>query len=322
MAKKLFLGVDGGGTKTTAVVFDGDGKFVAKSVGESINYYSNGLYTARANMKKIIDDLALKTGTAIYEAAVIGMSALNDRATDEELSAFADGIIEADAILMDSDLYIALEALCCEGECGVVVSGTGSMVVRRKDNGEIRHSGGWGHILGDEGSGYCIGLEGIKSAIRAVEGYGEKTDLTNEVLSFFKIDNIYNLIDIFYTQGVPRQKIAAFAINVRIAAQHGDKVAYDILKTQAAELAKTAYSQFRKLADGAKIGLWGGMFENCELYRYMFDAALTENKALDVKLLDFTPEVGAIISAYKLKSNVINDSVLENLKNTYGYGAF
>ena len=317
MTKKLFLGVDGGGTKTTAVVFDGDGNFVAKSVGESINYYSNGLETARENMKKIIDSLAQKTGTSVFEAAVIGMSALNDRANDDELSAFADGIIEADAILMDSDLYIALEALCCDGECGVVVSGTGSMVVRRKENGEIRHSGGWGHILGDEGSGYQIGLEGIRSAIRAVERYGEKTDLTDEVLSYFGIDNIYDLIDIFYTQGVPRQKIAAFAINVRLAAQHGDKVAYNILKTQAAELAKTAYSQFRKLSDGAKIGLWGGMFENCELYRYMFDSALTENKPLDVKVLDFTPEVGAVISAYKLKFNNISDTIIEKLRNTY-----
>ena len=75
-----FLGIDGGGTKTTAVVFNEKGEFVCGACGESINYYSVGIESARLAMKNIIDNLNIKS----FRCAVIGMSALNERATAQE----------------------------------------------------------------------------------------------------------------------------------------------------------------------------------------------------------------------------------------------
>lgn len=167
MAKKrYFLGIDGGGSKTTAVVFDENGNFICRAVGESINYYSVGMGKARDAMTDIIGCLSEKH----FECAVIGMSALSERASKEETEHFCGGIIESNKIIMDSDLYVALEAMDENGECAVVISGTGSMAICRNNGGEINHAGGFGYILGDEGSGYSIGLSGIKSAIRAAEG--------------------------------------------------------------------------------------------------------------------------------------------------------
>ena len=169
--RKYFLGVDGGGSKTTAVVFDECGNFICKSCGESINYYSVGLENAKLAMKDIIDELSVRS----FDCAVIGMSALNERASAEETERFCSGIIESKKTIMDSDLFVALEAVDTDGECAAIISGTGSMAVYRDNSGIISHAGGWGYILGDEGSGYSIGLSGIKAAIRAAEKSAPET---------------------------------------------------------------------------------------------------------------------------------------------------
>ena len=82
--QKHFLGIDGGGSKTTAVVFNKKGEFLCKACGESINYYSVGIENARQAMKDIINSLSIKS----FDCAVIGMSALNGRATTEETERF------------------------------------------------------------------------------------------------------------------------------------------------------------------------------------------------------------------------------------------
>ena len=92
--KRYFLGVDGGGSKTTAAVFDDSGNFICRAVGESINYYSVGLENARKAMADLISRLSQKH----FECAVIGMSALAERATAEETERFCGGIIESDKI--------------------------------------------------------------------------------------------------------------------------------------------------------------------------------------------------------------------------------
>ena len=317
MERQLFLGVDGGGSKTTAVVFDETGNFVCSYVGESINYYSIGLDSARANMAQIVAEIGKTAGCESFRGAVIGMSALGEKATDEELEAFASGVIEADSIYMDSDLYIAMQALNARNECAVVISGTGSMVTARKADGEMIHAGGWGHILGDEGSGYCIGLDAIKAAIASYEGYGEKTELYEECLSFFEIDNIYDLIGLFYDKGVSRKKVAAFAVNVRVLAATDDKVSYEILESGAKKLSKTVLSLIKDFPKELPIGLWGGIFQHSQLYTGIFTQELEKEGFENVKLLSFTPEIGAVFAAYRFAGVEINEAVLENITNSY-----
>lgn len=319
MENRFFLGIDGGGSKTTAVVFDSDGVLAACAVGESINWYSIGLSAARANMSAVLLEIAQKSGVSAFEAAVIGMSALGERATDKELYDFANGVVEAKHIYMDSDLYIALQALNAQGECAVVISGTGSMAAVRTEGGAIIHAGGWGHILGDEGSGYCLGLDGIKAAIAASEGYGEKTALYGDCLAFFEIDNIYDLIDLYYVRGVSRKKTAAFARNVRSRAGEGDAAALGIMKTAAQSLAQTALSVLKSVKKDSPVGLWGGIFQNSPLYIELFKEGLAAEGFANVKLLDFTPEVGAVFAAYRLAGVDITENVLNNIKNSYSH---
>ncbi len=308
-----FLGVDGGGSKTTAVVFNENGEFVCCACGESINYYSVGLDSARLSMKNIIDNLSIKK----FRCAVIGMSALNERASAEETERFCSGIIDSDCIVMDSDLFVALEAMDINGECAAIISGTGSMAVCRNSDGSMSHTGGWGYILGDEGSGYSIGLAGIKAAIRAAENCAEETSLLSECLEYFSINNIYDLIDLYYEKKVSRKKTAAFARIVGKCCENGDKVSESILKNEAKQLSQTALGLLKTKSTDISIGLWGGVFQNNMFFRHKFTDIMTKNGFDNVKLIDFTPEIGAIFAGYKASGIEIVDIIKENIKITY-----
>ena len=309
--KKYYLGVDGGGSKTTAVVYDEKGNFICKAVGESINYYSVGIENARQAMADIISRLSQKS----FDCAVIGMSALNDRASDEETERFCGGIIESNKIIMDSDLFVALEAMNCEGECAFVISGTGSMAVCRGENGEISHAGGFGYIIGDEGSGYSIALGAIKTAIRAAENIVPPTALTEKCLAYFSAETVYDLIDIFYEKTVSRKNVAAFAKEVYACAENGDVTAHEILRNEAMLLSQTVMSLIKGKKSDLPVGLWGGIFQHNQIFRNYFCGFLNENGFNNVKLLDFTPEAGAILACYRIAGTKTVD-IVENIKNS------
>lgn len=310
---KFYLGVDGGGSKTTAVVFNEKGEFICKACGESINYYSVGIENARKAMSDIIESMPQKS----FDCAVIGMSALNERATHEETERFCGGIINSKKIIMDSDLYVALEAMDENGECAVVISGTGSMALHRNADGLIRHAGGWGYILGDEGSGYSIGLSGIKAAIRSYENCGEKSALIDECLRYFSTENIYDLIDLYYDKTVSRKVTAAFAKNVISLAEKGDKTAQLIVEAEAKLLSETVIS----LLDGSNkdipIGLWGGIFQHNKYFSDIFTNYLRKSSFQNIKLISFTPEVGAIFACIKSENSENLDIIKENISSTY-----
>ncbi len=305
---KYYLGIDGGGSKTTAVVFDKNGLFIKKAIGESINYYSVGLEAARKNMKNIIASLGLNC----YESVFIGMSALNERADCETTDRFANGIISGKKITMDSDLFVALEAMATEGECAVIISGTGSMAITRNADGSISHAGGWGYILGDEGSGYVIGLEGIKAAIRCAEG-GKKTELFSACLEHFGIKDIYELIDLYYDKGVERKTTAAFAKSV-FELSSTDQVAAEIIEAQATDLAETAKALIKN--PECKTGLWGGVFQHSKNFRQKF---IDKSGFTQISLLPLTPEQGAILAAMKESGLKITEEIVNNIKESYNY---
>lgn len=308
-----FLGVDGGGSKTTAVVFNEKGEFMCSACGESINYYSVGLDAARHAMKNIIDNLSIKK----FRCAVIGMSALNERATSDETEKFCSGIIDSESIIMDSDLFVALEAMDIDGECAAIISGTGSMAVCRNSDGNMSHTGGWGYILGDEGSGYSIGLGGIKAAIRAAENCAPETALLGECLNYFSINNIYDLIDLYYEKKVSRKTTAAFARLVSKCCESGDITAKNILECEAKQLSQTALGLLKDKSKDISIGLWGGVFQNNMFFRHEFTDIISNSGFGNVKLIDFTPEIGAIFAGYKNSGVEIVDIIKENIKMTY-----
>ena len=295
-----FLGIDGGGSKTTALLCDENKKTVAEYVGGGLNYNAIGFAAARENLKEVVDGV-LGGKDLPLTAAFLGLSALSEKADGALVERLCSGIIDCGMIGMHTDVYIALEAMETDGPAAAVICGTGSMAAGRDENGTILHTGGWGHLLGDEGSGYALSMEAIKAAIRGAEGSGPKTILTEEVLSFFGIADIGGLIDLFYDPPLPRDRIAAFAPWFFGAVRCYDRAAYDIMHAQAKSLAGTAAALLRQLPDGTDVGLWGGIFEHYSEFLSEFREELSALfPAAYISLLRQPPVYGAVLAAMKL----------------------
>ncbi len=311
---EYFLGIDGGGTRTVALCTDAEGTVLAKVSGDSINFYSEGMQRARENMQAIVRDIEALTGVSEYEGVFIGSSALSGRADEETLKAFSQGIFNAKNIVMDADLTAALLTMYDSHECVAVISGTGSMAALRTAQGEVKTAGGWGYILGDEGSAYAIAIDGIRAGIRGFEGSAEKTVLTDELVAFFNASDIYDLIGLFYDPPMERKKIADFARCVCSVAEY-DSVAKDILNIQADLLSKTVLALIKDRSEDIRIGLWGGVLLNSRIFRDALTQRLSEHGYKNICALPFPPEVGAVFGAVMASGNDVTESFMSKVSN-------
>lgn len=292
--RRFFLGLDGGGTKTTVLVGDEHENVVFRCVGDTINYCAVGMETARANMKAMLDTVFAQTGIRHFAGVCIGMSALFGRATQEETDAFCKGVFDAEKIIMDSDLYIALAATEQKGAAAVGICGTGSMTCGRKADGTILTKGGYGYLLGDEGSGFRIAQDGLFEAVRAAENSGEPTSLLQAALAFWNVENAPALIDVFYDPPLERNQIARFAPCVIKEAEKGDPIAVTVVQKQVSLFAHTAKALLKELPANIPFYVYGGIFEHNELFFNLFKNELPDREVL---LLTKTPAEGALWAA-------------------------
>lgn len=310
----LYLGIDGGGVKTTAIVANETGKILAKTVGKSIDYKTIGLTTARKNLKSVINDLTTKVGEFRFRCAFIGSSAISSRATVKETEGLTANIIDAEKIIMDSSIYAAMECMIGTGPCALVISGIDSMVAARNTKGKMSKAGGWGYLLGNEGSGYAIAMDAIRYAIRSSEGSEKPTKLLDEMLEFFDVYNPAELKEKFFDPVTERSKISAFAGRVFSCASAGDGKAIEIIANHARMLAGTTASLIKKFPPDTAIGLWGGVFVYNRRFRQEFSAAMyVHSPDYKIELLNYPAECGALFAAYKMDSIEINEELMKNI---------
>ena len=310
----LYLGVDGGGVKTTAIVANENGKVLAKTVGASIDYKTIGLASARQNLKNIIKELCEKTGESSFKYACIGSTALSTRASSKETEALVSNIIEADGIIMDSSIFTAMECMVDTGPCALVISGIDSMVAARNAKGKMTQAGGWGYLLGNEGSGYAIAMDAIRYVIRAYEGSEEPTRLYDDMIDYFNLYSPQDFRDKFFDPVTERGKISAFASRVFSCASAGDKVAAEIIAKHARLLAGTTKSLIKDFPADTVIGMWGGVFVNNRRFRNEFSAAMVSQSAdYHIELLNYPAECGALFAAYKMDNIAISEELMKNI---------
>lgn len=146
------------------------------------------------------------------------------------------------------------------GKAGIVViAGGGAVAYGRNDRGASIRIGGWGHILGDEGSGYWIGLEAVKAALKSRHGLIEKTDLAGEIMQNFGVDKETDFLRRVYSGSIDEDDFAALVPLVATLAQAGDGAANRILDEAAGHLAKMGAAIMEGLGT-LPIHLSGGVF--------------------------------------------------------------
>lgn len=295
---KYYLGIDGGGTRTTAAVSDEKGKILLKKAGKTINFYSVGTDKARANLDELVKQICTELGIDGFEAVFIGCSALDGEADSKTLQAICGGI-SAKNIAMNSDVYIALKSV--EGECPcIAICGTGSMAAGEDKDGNTVIAGGWGHIVGDEGSGYSIAVNALKKCCEICDE-GRVTPLLKKANEFFGIDDFRKAIDIIYSPDTTKDVLAGFASDVGMLCE-ADADAKDIVTNEAHAFAKTAITLLSKIKHCKTLGMYGGIFVHNTLFTQIFTQDINSvYPDIEAKLLTTPPEESALELARKLK---------------------
>ena len=240
------LGIDVGGTKTVCLLAGDNGAVIAEGREDGANLQRAG----ELALEKVLHSVMEKTleGTAVLPSAIcLGIAGV-DRAADEAVvRSIMKRIGYKARILVVNDALIALEA-GIGGEAGVViVSGTGSIAYGRNNRGEASRSGGWGSVLGDEGSGYWMGRRALQAVVRHADGRGRATSLTPHLLGHFGVSRAAALIRSVYHEDLPPRAIAALAKYVQHARDEGDAIASDILNRAADELVVAARAVVERL---------------------------------------------------------------------------
>ena len=307
MVKKVHIGVDGGGTKSAiAVALNGSEEPISSFVGESINYNFIGVEKAVDNLVKAIKSLPIDFDYEI-EKITIGDPSIDDitflPSTEQFKIKLAEKIgINKCNVNIKSDVFMALYGLT-KGEAGaIIISGTGSIAMALDSQGKTFVSGGWGRLCEDEGSGYYIAVNGIKSALRYYDGVGPKTELLDRLKTFFNVSNVREIINIFYGDGdFPR--VADFAKEVYLAAQNGDCEAISICYKAADYLSKYAESLINRAnLSNCSLGIYGSILTKNEIVKQRFINTVS-NKYSDIEIVvpDIKPEIAALIYNIKYK---------------------
>jgi N-acetylglucosamine kinase-like BadF-type ATPase len=200
--------------------------------------------------------------------------------------------------LIVNDALVALVAGAGDRPGVVIVAGTGSIAYGRDGRGQAARAGGWGYLLGDEGGGFWIGRAALSAVVRAFDGRGPTTMLSDFVLVAMQLTSPTQLIQAVYEHGLHRQAIAGIASVVQRAAAAGDAVSMEILSRAAGELvsaAATVTSRLGMRGDPFPTVLAGGIFRGIPLLATRVIEGLGDvAPRSEARVLDVEPAVGAV----------------------------
>ena len=230
----MYLAVDAGGTKTECVIADEE-RVLARVTGETVKIMAVGAPEATVRLRHLLEEASAVARVPLYlvTRACVGLAGISSEGVRDWAEASLGEMLTGDLILT-GDEEIALEAAFGTGAGVLVIAGTGSHVVGRCSNGSRMTAGGWGPMLGDEGSGHWIGLEGIRCGLRALDR-GLPSCLLREVYSLWGINGIGALVA--KANSRPRPDFAMLAEGVARCAAQGDALATSVLARAGEELA-------------------------------------------------------------------------------------
>src|SRR5436190_6278781 len=294
------LGIDAGGTKTVCLLADERGSIVSEGRGSGANLHTAGELAVEKVLHEAME--AAIGDRAITPAAIcLGIAGVDRDDEARTVRAIMRRIGYKSKVLVVNDALIGLVA-GARDEPGIAINaGTGSIVYGRNAAFEAARAGGWGHIIGDEGSGYWIGREALTAVMRAADGRGPATRLTDDVLTHFNVTDVSRLPRIVYDREVPRMSVAALGPIVQRASELGDAVATNVLEGAAEELVIAARSVATRLemrGDAFPFILAGGVFPVVPWLGYQLAKRLIEVAPRShVRLLEQEPAVGAVCLA-------------------------
>lgn len=263
---RYILGIDGGGTKTQAAIVDERGRLLGTGLGQAANYDAVGIEAAQNNIAQAVAQARASAGLAEgpFAAAFLGLAGVTSAHDHAIVRQIAQGLNLApvECTGVDHDCRIAL-AGGLSGRPGIVlIVGTGSSCFGLNAQGQTWRSGGWGHLISDEGSSYWFGLQAMRAAVMAYDGRAGPTLLLDAVMRQLGIRDMQELSHRIYVPSLVKHEVAAVAPVVMDAARDGDATALGLLLQGMRDLAQCvqAVAQRLNMADAAcELALVGGL---------------------------------------------------------------
>ncbi|SHK65575.1 BadF-type ATPase [Clostridium cavendishii DSM 21758] len=279
---EYIIGVDGGGTKTESVAYDLNGKVLYTSLtgfGNVLNNKEEALNNIKTGIKNIFEKLGKENVKGIYlglAGSEVGdnTKVIHDAIKDE---------FEIENVVMN-DGELALKATL-KGEDGILtIAGTGSIAFGIKEDRQAK-AGGWGHLLGDEGSAYKIAIEALKNMIHENDFSLPLSDLSKALLKELNVKEVDDIVAFVYSK--TKDEVASITKVVSSFAENGNEIALKIMQKEGLELAKTTENVYKKLNfDKCSIGLVGGVIKKSKVVRETFETYLKEH----INVVEFVDE--------------------------------
>ena len=320
---KLYLGIDGGQSHTTALIADESGRILGQGQAGPSNHTREP-----GGRERLIGAVTGSIGEAVARAGLGGrqpafISAhLALTGEPEEKIEIVREIVTADHLVVGHDAPGALAGAFAGGDGIVVLAGTGSVACGQTTapNGErtFVRVGGHGYLFSDEGSAFSIAREALARALRN-EDAGCQGDLRPILLEYFERPNLKAIAQDCYAGVITRDRLASFAATLAEAAESDDAEAIDILNSAALDLARLASLAAHRLGVETKpmmVSYGGGVFRSHQLM-VAFAANVTEFLLNGrVEAPRFGPAVGALLLAYRQSGFTLNQSLLSNIERT------
>jgi N-acetylglucosamine kinase-like BadF-type ATPase len=317
MREELVAAVDGGGTKTVFIIADSSGRILGMGKGGPVN----ALFVPEGIAVESVRDAARGgLGQAGFEAMAAdtplhlrAVYASVPGASREIIESGLSGLVLYDALKVEGDDHATFRGAFPEGHGVCVLAGTGSFAIGRSPDGRMLTAGGWGPLLGDEGSGYAIGLAGLRIVALASEGRCEATALTGMALEMFEVERARDII----RAGLVREKIAGFATSVSLAASQGDNIARRILADAGRDLGLLGGHILKGLGmvgHGCNVALSGGVSRADVALVNSFETTLEEiDRTCVIARPKLSPAGGALLLAYDVAGMELDASKMKTL---------
>jgi N-acetylglucosamine kinase-like BadF-type ATPase len=240
------LGLDAGGTKTVCQLADGNGTVIAEARGGGANLQALGELAVEKTLYDVMQQ-AIGDRPIAPAAICLGIAGVDRPADFSVILGIMRRIGHQARVLVVNDALVALEAGAPGAPGVVIVSGTGSIAYGRNREREAARAGGWGYVLGDEGSGYWIGRAALRAVLREADQRGQQTALTPLLLKHFGIAQAQGLLHEVYYSNLRPSAIGSLAQCVEAAFREGDSAAIGILRAAANELEASGLTVARRL---------------------------------------------------------------------------
>ena len=293
---KYYIAADGGGTKLHAILYDENFNVIRTGRVAGVNTLYKPTDMVRENIERMMRELVLGRDDCVPISEITAADLCMVGAGDIMRKVLTEcGIVTS--MYFHSEPVVGLAA-ALKTEGVIALSGTGSDAFFVKDSKTLSYVGGWGPLLGDEGSGYDIGLNVLKAAIYSYDGRKEKSMLYDLVMEKWKLDNLWGIVSHLTGNPDARHEVASAAVLCAKAAEAGDKTALRIYEHAALEMARQArivINRHRDEWDGAVVimgGAWKGCSRMYDVFKHEIQLLYPEAR---VSRPVFEPVVGCAV---------------------------